>query len=152
MYYKIIKDGVVIDAVMGSPWVCKGKHGRPVRCDPRHATGVLSSDSSLIYHIDGAAPLGEYQDVIVADITAEEYEALLPELALGETVPAMPVAEEPSSPSVLQEASPAPVMSAAQLRQHILEQDKQISQLTEMVNQLLRAGKEGRDYEQNTRK
>lgn len=136
MYYKIIKDGVVIDAVTGSPWVCKGKHGRPVRCDPRHATGVLSSDSSLIYHIDGAAPLGQYQDVIVADITAEEYEALLPELALGETVPVTPVVEETPSPTVLQEVSPAPIMSAAQMRQHILEQDKQIAELTVKINQL----------------
>ena len=135
MYYKIIKDGVVIDAVMGSPWVSRGKHGHPVRCDPRHATGLLSSDSSRIYHIDGTANLGDYPDVIVVNITAAEYENILSQLALEEEIPATPaIAAEPAPAVEIPVATP--VMSPAQMRQHILEQDKQIAALTEMVNQL----------------
>jgi len=150
MYYKIIKDGVVIDAVMGSPWVCKGKHGRPVRCDPRHATGVLSSDSTLIYHIDGAAPLGDHPDVIITDISQEEYERLLPQLELNETIPDMPDAPEVEPESPTSHAEETSVMSPSQMRQHILKQDRQIADLTQTVSKLLKSMKEVDENAENS--
>lgn len=136
MYYKIIKDGIVIDAVEGSPWVCLGKHGYPVRCEPDRATGVISSDSSIIYHIDGAAPLGDYQDVIVADIGWQEYDELRALLDDGETVPV----PEPVIPEPEPEPEPEPdqpveekPMSVQEMRERIMEQDRQIAELTDQL-------------------
>ena len=136
MYYKIIKDGAVIDAVTGSPWVCKGKHGRPVRCDPRQATGVLSSDSTLIYHIDGAAPLGDYPDVIVADIGWQEYDELRALLDDGEEVTApkpelvIPVPEPEPTP---EQPEAEKTMSVQEMREKIMEQEKQLAKLTDQL-------------------
>lgn len=136
MYYKIIKDGIVIDAVEGSPWVCKGKHGYPVRCGPDRATGVLSHDSSIIYHIDGAAPLGDYQDVIVADIGWQEYDELRALLDDGEEVPV----PEPVIPEPEPEPEPAPEqpeqekpMSVQEMREKITAQEQQIAELADQL-------------------
>lgn len=140
MYYKIIKDGIVIDAVEGSPWVCMGKHGYPVRCGPDRATGVLSHDSSIIYHIDGAVPLGDYQDVIVADIGWQEYDELRALLDDGEEVPV----PEPVYPEPEPEPEPDPEqpevekpMSVQEMREKIIEQEAQIADLTEALDMLL---------------
>ena len=138
MYYKIIKDGIVIDAVEGSPWVCKGKHGYPVRCGPDRATGVISHDSSIIYHIDGAAPLGDYPDVIVADIGWQEYDELRALLGDGETVPVPepePVIPEPEPEPEPEPDQPEPErpMTVQEMRERIMEQDRQIAELTDQL-------------------
>lgn len=141
MYYKIIKDGIVIDAVEGSPWVCKGKHGYPVRCGPDRATGVLSHGSATIYHIDGAAPLGDYPDVIVADIDFQEYDELRALLDDGEDIPVIepefPEPEpEPEQPEPDQPVEDKP-MTVQEMREKITTQEQQIADLTEALDLLL---------------
>lgn len=135
-YYKIIKDGIVIDALDDGVFVRRNPRGMIVSCGPDRAIGVVSSDSSLIYHIDGAAPLGDYPDVIVADITAEEYAELKAQLDLGEDIPAEPdVPEDSTEDTGTTEPEPEAenVMTPAQMRQRIMEQEQQITMLTDCL-------------------
>ena len=140
MYYKIIKDGVVIDALDGGVFVRRNPRGLIVSCGPDRAIGVVSSDSSLIYHIDGAAPLGDYPDVIVADIGWQEYDELRALLDDGEEVPV----PEPVYPEPEPEPEPDPEqpevekpMSVQEMREKIIEQEAQIADLTEALDMLL---------------
>lgn len=54
MYYKIIKDGRVIDVLDRIIYVrWQEKHQIPLLCSESRAQGVLSSDERHIWHIDG---------------------------------------------------------------------------------------------------
>lgn len=136
MFYKVIRDGIVIDVLFGAAWVCLGKHGRPVHCDVRRATGVISSDGSIIYHIDGAPFLGDYMDVIVASIDEAEANALQDELDIGKEVPAEPEAGEPETgepETTPEDTSAEEVMSAAAMRQSIIDLQAQNAMLVECI-------------------
>lgn len=88
-YYKFISDGNIVDAVEYPVWVKQDSRGRIVRCDVAEAVGVLSSDMSSVLHIAGAKEFnGEtFEEILVADITADEYEELKVLLNLGASVP-----------------------------------------------------------------
>lgn len=78
MYYKIISDGEVVDTGSEVNYVrWQQKNGMWLSCSESVATGILSSDGTTIYSTD---------EVEVAEITAEEYEAIKSILDAGETV------------------------------------------------------------------
>lgn len=88
-YYKFISEGNIIDAVEYPVWIKQDSRGRIVRCDVTEAVGVLSSDMSSVLHIAGAKEFngGTFEEISVADITADEYEELKVLLNLGASVP-----------------------------------------------------------------
>ncbi|MBR4081133.1 MAG: hypothetical protein IKK21_05055 [Clostridia bacterium] len=143
MFYKIIAGGVVVDVLEGAAWVCLNKHGRPVHCEASRATGVISSDGSIIYHIDGAAFLGDYMDVIVANIDEAEAIALKEQLDIGAEVPAEPEAPETDTDAG-EDATEGEdagndetqVMSAAAMRQRMLEQDAKLAEQDATIQML----------------
>ena len=125
MSYKIIRDVTVIDVLDEAVWICLSKKGHPIRCGSLMAAGVLSSDGSAILHIAGAAPLGDYPDVSVVDITPEEAAALRAQLDLGEEVPdEPPIDDAPTDeppPDQEENDSSENVMTAAEMRRHIVD-------------------------------
>lgn len=89
-YYKIIQGEKIIDAIADPCWVKQNENNLIVRCEPNEAMGIVSSDMSTILHISGTKEFSdgnEYQDVFVADISAEEYDKLVVLLGLGAEVP-----------------------------------------------------------------
>lgn len=88
-YYKFISNGKIIDAVEEPVWVKQDSKGRIVRCGVTEAVGVLSSDMSTVLHISGAKEFDgdTFDEISIADITADEYEELKVLLNLGASVP-----------------------------------------------------------------
>lgn len=81
-FYKVVLNDKIIDVLENPTWVKQSKNGLIVLCDVSEATGIVSSDSETILHIEGKTPFSntEYQDVILTDITedeAEEFKILL---------------------------------------------------------------------------
>lgn len=106
MKYKIVKDNTVVDIVDNPLWLMP-YNNMLVVCEPEEATGVLSSDGSIAYHINGMEKSDLYaEDTIVIQISDEEAEDIKKIMDLGgevnnenEIVHEEPV-EEPIYPDV----------------------------------------------------
>lgn len=87
MYYKVIYNGQVIDALDRLSFVkYLPKHNIMVNCTENEAQGIISSDGSHIWHVDGyyLIPSPEYDTVTLEEINKYEYEQLK---ALGGKTP-----------------------------------------------------------------
>lgn len=79
MYYKVLLNGRVIDALDRLSFVrYQSKHGIMVNCTEDDAQGIISSDGSHIWHVDGyyLIPSPEYDTVSLEEIDKYEYEQL----------------------------------------------------------------------------
>lgn len=83
-YYKIIRDEKITDVVK-NPTFVKQFRRIIVLSEAVDAMGIVSSDGKNIYHILGQAEftIGNYDTVVVADITEDEYNELAAILDLG---------------------------------------------------------------------
>lgn len=85
MYYKVIFDGSVIDALDGLQYVTQTRysHGLIGTSDEAKAMGVLSSNCSEVWHVDTMLEFydGDYKTVRVVEISEDEYNELRDELA-----------------------------------------------------------------------
>lgn len=87
MYYKVIYKGQVIDALDHLCFVkYQPKHDVMVNCTEDEAQGIISSDGSHIWHVDGyyLIPSPEYDTVELQEINKYEYEQIK---ALGGKTP-----------------------------------------------------------------
>lgn len=79
MYYKIIVNNEIIDVVFNPIFLgCQKSNGQLVRCLKEQAEGILSSDGSTAWHVEGWArsPSLSLPSAIVVEITSQEYEQL----------------------------------------------------------------------------
>lgn len=79
MYYKVIKDGKIIDVLDHLIFVkYQKKHGIMVLCDESEAQGIVSSDSSHVWHINYLykIPVEGYDTVELEEIDKYEYAQL----------------------------------------------------------------------------
>ena len=79
MYYKVIKNGKVIDVIDHLSFVkYQQKHGIMVACDESEAQAIISSDGEYIWHIDGLynIPVNGYDTVKLEEIDEYEYKQL----------------------------------------------------------------------------
>ena len=87
MYYKVLLNGRVIDALDHLSFVrYQSKHNIMVNCSENDAQGIISSDGSHVWHVDGyyLIPSPEYDTVSLEEIDKYEYEQLK---ALGGKTP-----------------------------------------------------------------
>ena len=87
MYYKVLLKGRVIDALDHLSFVrYQSKHNIMVNCSENDAQGIISSDGSHVWHVDGyyLIPSPEYDTVSLEEIDKYEYEQLK---ALGGKTP-----------------------------------------------------------------
>lgn len=79
MYYKVLKDGKVIDVLDHLIFVkYQKKHGIMLLCDKSEAQGIVSSDDTHIWHVNGLyhIPVDGYDTVEVIEIDKYEYNNL----------------------------------------------------------------------------
>lgn len=79
MYYKVLKNGRVIDVLDHLIFVkYQFKHNIMVLCDKSEAQAIVSSDGIYIWHIDGLynIPVEGYDSVILEEIDVYEYNQL----------------------------------------------------------------------------
>ena len=79
MFWKVVKDDKIIDALEFMVYVRSHPNGGTVRSGEAGAAGVLSSDQSKIYHVDGWCEFldpSHYDTVTLSQITEEEFYAL----------------------------------------------------------------------------
>jgi len=88
MKYKIVENNTVIDLIDKPIWLYV-YNDLIVSCGANMATGILSSDDTLTYHINGKKDADRYdKDVIVSKIEDEEAEEIRKIMDLGGTVDA----------------------------------------------------------------
>ena len=79
MYYKILKDGKVIEVTdnLQYVWIPSGSH-RLLICSQRDAQGIVSMDGKTVWHLKGFYPFPteNYETVEAIEITKEEYHQL----------------------------------------------------------------------------
>lgn len=79
MYYKVIKNGKVIDVLDKMIYVkWQEKHQIPVLCSESEAQGFLSSDKNTIWHEPSLYkfPVDKYDTVEICEIDIYEYNKL----------------------------------------------------------------------------
>ena len=79
MYYKVLKDGKVIDVLDHLIFVkYQKKHNIMLVCDESEAQAIVSSDGSYVWHIDWLLniPVNGYDTVELVEIDKYEYEQL----------------------------------------------------------------------------
>lgn len=79
MYYKVLKDGKVIDVLNGLTYVkYQAKHSIMVTCDESEAQAIVSSDGAYIWHVDYLfdIPIEGYDTVSLEEIGEYEYKQL----------------------------------------------------------------------------
>ena len=118
MAYKIVLNTTVVDAQKTLNyvyWQVKNHLLLVGRSDL--ANGIVSSDGSTVWHLDGYPefPEGTYETVKAVEITDEEYEELVKQLELG-------TVEEPEDPGAGET-----VMSAQDMRSKILTLEDELA-------------------------
>lgn len=142
-YYKIIKDGIVIDAnYVFLRW--QEKHKTMLACEPEHGQFIQSTDQQEIWTVDWLNPVpaelaGAYDVIEAVEITADEYAALRKQLDNGLTVE---LPEDPAEQQDTQTAEDAgndhtdPVMTPEQMRRTMIELQQQNEMLLGCVLEL----------------
>ena len=118
MAYKIVLNTTVVDAQKNLNyvyWQVKNHLLLVGRSD--FANGIVCSDGSTVWHLDGYPefPEGSYETVKAVEITDEEYEELVKQLEIG-------TVEEPEDPDTGET-----VMSAQEMRSKILTLEDELA-------------------------
>lgn len=131
MFYKILMDGVIVDAIK-NPWYVRWQERSKMLLAigfPEKAGGVLSSDGSTAYHLDGLPeiPVDGIPTVSMVEISEEEYLTIREQLDEGLT-PVLPEEEAAG------EESTETVLSLAQLQQKILAINQMIDNIIKFLH------------------
>ena len=118
MAYKIVLNTTIMDAQKTLNyvyWQVKNRLLLAGRSD--FANGIVSSDGSTVWHLDGYPefPEGTYETVKAVEITDEEYEDLVKQLEIG-------TGEEPEAPGAGET-----VMSVQERRSKILTLEDELA-------------------------
>lgn len=79
MYYKVLKDGRVIDILDHLTFVkYQKKHNIMIACDKSEAQAIVSSDGEYFWHVVGlySIPVSGYDTVEIVEIDKYEYNQL----------------------------------------------------------------------------
>lgn len=97
MYYKIIYNGLVVDACDGLNFVkFQEKNRIYISCGEAEAEGIVSSKGDQIYLLNRS---GETVYATYTEITKEEYDELREELDAGDSIPDDSGDTEPDTPA-----------------------------------------------------
>lgn len=89
MFLKIVKGSTVVDAVEKLTYVRQNPRNKTIIiCDPEFANGIVSSDGSVIWHLEGLPEFssGNYETVVAIEVCEDEYNLIMKQLYAGEEV------------------------------------------------------------------
>lgn len=102
MYYKVIFDGSVIDALDSLQYVVQNKTNLGIvgTSDAKIAMGILSSDATEIWHVATLKPFvtDDFETVELVEISESEYNELCEELDEDGEIPYEEPTEEEQKP------------------------------------------------------
>lgn len=92
MFYKLVHNGTIIDALdANASWLKGQKHGRPILAKSREeAQGVVASDGSASFNLSGHVLNEAWLTVEAVEIDATQYAELKEQLAAGEVEDDLP--------------------------------------------------------------
>lgn len=136
-YYKIIQNGMIID--VGFTFLkWNMKQHRMFICDQDHAQFVGGSDGNSYYRDNWLKPYPDeavgFMEATVSVIDFDEYEQLVKDLENNREVPdETPIIPDPEPIEIGEEVSES-VLTIGEMRKIILQQQKQIAELTKILN------------------
>ena len=138
MFYKVIFGNMIVDVLERLNFVRWQKENRiMISCGEEKAQGILSSDASVIWHLEGLPDFNTegYDTVRIAEIEKSEYESLKEQLGIGE-VEEIPVIETEIESDTIEEptAEPETVILGKSTTQLLIE----VQKLNEKVDELKR--------------
>ena len=80
MFLKIVKGSTVVDAVEKLTYVRQNPRNKTIIiCDPEFANGIVSSDGSVIWHLEGLPEFssGNYETVVAIEVCEDEYNSIM---------------------------------------------------------------------------
>ena len=89
MFFKIVKGSTVVDVAETLTYVRQNPRNKiNIICEPEFANGIVSSDHSTIWHLEGlpAFSSGNYETVVAIEVCEDEYKSIKATLYAGEEV------------------------------------------------------------------
>ena len=89
MFLKIVKGTTIVDATDTLNYVRENPRNKTlISCEAVLANGIVSSDGTTIWHLDGCPKFtkGNYETVRVDEVCEDEYKSIIEALGIGETV------------------------------------------------------------------
>lgn len=89
MFLKIVKGSTVVDAVQKLTYVRQNPRNKTIiMSEPEFANGIVSSDGSVIWHLEGLPEFssGNYETVVAIEVCEDEYNSIVKQLYAGEEV------------------------------------------------------------------
>lgn len=89
MFLKIVKGSTVVDAVQTLTYVRQNTRNKTIiMSEPEFANGIVSSDGSVIWHLEGLPKFssGNYETVVAVEVCEDEYNSIIKSLNAGEEV------------------------------------------------------------------
>lgn len=132
MYYKILMDGVIVDALHDPVYVrWQERNGIfIVARDIAKACGIVSSDGSAIYHITGMSeiPVEGYATADMAEVSEEKYLTLRQQLDEGQQI------IEPETPEEdAEETQEQQVLTLTSLHARLTAAESEVAGLTAAI-------------------
>lgn len=89
MYYKIVKNASIVDAMQEIVYIRQNPINKVIiTCAPEFANGIMSSDGTVFWHLEGMPEFsaGQFDTVAVVEIDENEYNAIRGVLDAGADV------------------------------------------------------------------
>lgn len=89
MFLKIVKGSTIVDATQKLTYVRQNPRNKAIiMSEPEFANGIISSDGSAIWHLEGLPEFssGNYETVVAIEICEDEYNSIINQLYSGEEI------------------------------------------------------------------
>lgn len=118
MYFKIVKGSTIVDAMETLSYVRQNpKNAKIIASQTEYANGILSSDGTVVWHLEGLPEFrsGNFETVVAIEVCKEEYDSIVETLQLGETVE--------------NQETPRPILTSQEMMEKIDALTKEVSDL-----------------------
>ena len=142
MFYKIILNGMVVDIQTELHYVrWQEANNLMIMCSEEMANGIISSDSSVIWHVEGFPefPDGLCQTVIVEEIEEDEYLRWKERLETATTETEEATEESPSENATAEESASKAYLSIQDLLtiQELMDKVEKLEKENELLSECL---------------
>ena len=142
MFYKVILNGMVVDIQTELRYVCWQEANKlMIMCSEEMANGILSSDSSVIWHVEGFPEFtdGLCQTVIVEEIEEDEYLRWKERLETATTETEEATEESPAENATAEESASKAYLSIQDMLtiQELMDKVEKVEKENELLSECL---------------